>query len=111
VITRINENLSPWLRRLSPLICRSNPPVGCRCDTGSQCTSELARGNKIGTRDYLASAYVSSGYSVLRWKTCGNITHLFGAPYPLHPQNVDMCIHISWTDFNSRPASAWHRED
>src|SRR5215207_3569420 len=55
----------------------------------------MARGNKIGTRDNLASAYVSSGYSVLRWKTCGNITHLVGAPYPLHPQNVDMCIHIS----------------
>jgi hypothetical protein len=27
VITRINESLSPWLRRPSPLISRSNPPA------------------------------------------------------------------------------------
>src|SRR4051794_21115070 len=36
VITRITECLSPWLRRHSPLISRSNPPAGRHCDSGSQ---------------------------------------------------------------------------
>jgi hypothetical protein len=94
VITRIYESLSPWLRRPSPLICRSNPPIGRRCDTGSQYVSDEVRDNKIGTCDNHASARIYSGYSVLRWKRCGNLTHFWHAPYRLHQHNVDMCIHI-----------------
>ena len=95
MITRIYENLSPWLRRPSPLICRSNPPAGRRCDTGSQFVSGKVRGNKIGTRENLASASLYSGYDVFKWKSCGNLTHFQRAPYRLRPHDVEMCIHIS----------------
>ena len=99
----------PWLRRPSPLICRSNPPVGRRCDTGSQYVSDEVRDNKIGTRANHASARIYSGYRVLRWKRCGNLTHFWHAAYRLHQHNVDMCIHIGIRR-SSRPGAGAGRQ-
>jgi hypothetical protein len=90
VITRIDENLSLLVASAlspdMPLKPTTRPPLRLE----SQYVSGLVRGNKIGTCKNLASACVPSGYSVLRWRRCGNLTHLVDAEYRLHQHDVDM---------------------
>jgi hypothetical protein len=82
-----------------PLELASKPPlkhgVAARILAGS--------GTKIGTSDEVASAYVSSGYSVLRWTGCGNLTVTRRLPYP---RSSTKCGHVNPHFFRGYPADA-----
>jgi len=83
-----------------PLKPTSRPPLRPKVSV----RFDEVRGNKIGTRDNRASASVPLIYELCKWKRCGNLTHLNGAPYRFHQHNVEMSIHIRTT---IQPTAGW----
>ena len=69
-----------------PLKPTTRPPLRRE----SQYVFGLVRGNKIGTCKNLASASLSSGYAISRWRRCGNLTHSPNAQYRVRQHFVDM---------------------